>query len=244
MHGRWDNDAAFVATIPETLPDGRFGINVYAPEALWISSRVEMDTTAWTFNGGFLWKPDPQWSFGGFFRRGPTFELSGRDEAGPAFDRFPSSIVLPREAVGSVGLPHVYGLGAAFRSEGGALTVSFEWDHVGYSRIIDTTDLGPVAEPNDVELKDANELHVGFEYAFITKSALVALRAGAWLDPNHRFRCVQDNDLICQAIYRGGDDQVHFATGLGVAFSRFQLDVGVDLSERVNTVSVSGIFSF
>jgi len=244
MRGRWNNDAELNASVPETFPEGRFGINLYAPEAQFATSRTRMDSSDWTFNGGFLWTPETRWSFGGFFRLGPTFALSGEDQAGPAFDRIPSDLVLPRGAEGSIGLPNVFGLGAAFKSESGALTVSFEWDYVEYSRIVETLDLEPVADDDDVELRDANELHIGLEYAFITRSPLVALRLGAWLDPDHRFRCIEDSDPFCQAIFRGGDDELHFAIGLGVAFARFQLDVGLDLSEPVDTLSVSAIFSF
>ncbi len=110
---------------------------------------------------------------------------------------------------------------------------------------MESLDLEPVVrEEEDVELRDANELHIGLEYAFITRSPLVALRLGAWLDPDHRFRCIEDSDPVCQALFRGGDDELHFAIGLGIAFAPFQLDVGLDLSELVDTLSVSAIFSF
>ncbi len=183
---------------------------------------------------------------GGFFRLGPTFALSAEDQAGPAFDRIPfdDELLVP-EAEGSVSLPHVFGVGAAFKSESGALTVSFEWDHVGYSRFLETFILEPaVADEGQVEQRDGNELHIGLEYAFITRSPLVALRLGAWLDPDHRFLCVEERDLLCQALFRGGDDELHVAIGLGIAFAPFQLDVGLDLSELVDTLSVSAIISF
>ena len=61
MRGRWDNGVEGIAPVSETLPDGRFGLNLYAPEALAVASRIRMDSTDWTFNGGFLWKPEPRW---------------------------------------------------------------------------------------------------------------------------------------------------------------------------------------
>ena len=71
MRGRWDNFAELNASVPETLPDGRFGLNLYAPDAQFVTSRIRMDSSDWTFNGGFLWTPETRWSFGGFFRLGP-----------------------------------------------------------------------------------------------------------------------------------------------------------------------------
>ncbi len=64
MRGRLDHDAEFIAPLPETLPDGRFGLNLYAPTALGATSRTRMDGSDWTFNAGFLWKPTPQWGLG------------------------------------------------------------------------------------------------------------------------------------------------------------------------------------
>ncbi len=81
MRGRLDNDAEFIAPLPETLPDGRFGLNLYAPNAQAATSRTRMHGSDWTFNAGFLWKPTPQWGFGSFFRLGPTFALSNEDQA-------------------------------------------------------------------------------------------------------------------------------------------------------------------
>jgi len=39
-------------------------------------------------------------------------------------------------------------------------------------------------------------------------------------------------------------DEMHYSLGIGLAFKRFQIDAAVDLSERVDTVSISGIFGF
>ncbi len=58
---------------------------------------------------------------------------------------------------------------------------------------------------------------------------LVALRAGVWLDPDHRLRA--DNaDLDSRALRPAG-----------VAFERLKLDLPVDVSDLVDTVSLSAI---
>jgi hypothetical protein len=37
---------------------------------------------------------------------------------------------------------------------------------------------------------------------------------------------------------------MHYAAGLGVAMRRFQIDLAVDFADRVDTVSLSAIYSF
>ena len=68
-------------------------------------------------------------------------------------------------------------------------------------------------------------------------------RCGLWLDPDHQFRAPR-GDSVARALLPGGEDQVHYAVGLGVGFDRFQIDLAVDLSERRDTVALSAIYSF
>jgi hypothetical protein len=41
-----------------------------------------------------------------------------------------------------------------------------------------------------------------------------------------------------------GDDQLHYAVGLSLAFKNFQLDAALDLSDTVDTAPLSLICSF
>ena len=41
-----------------------------------------------------------------------------------------------------------------------------------------------------------------------------------------------------------GEDEVHFAAGLGLAFDRFQVDLALDLSDPADIVSLSAVYSF
>jgi hypothetical protein len=71
----------------------------------------------------------------------------------------------------------------------------------------------------------------------------LALRTGIWRDPDHQFN-YEGDDPIVQALLRPGEDQVHFTAGFGLAFQRFQLDIGFDFSDLVDKTSFSAIFSF
>jgi hypothetical protein len=132
-------------------------------------------------------------------------------------------------------------LGLSYRSSGGRLTVAFEYDWVSYSTLIDSTN--PQLGTAGLRLDDGNELHVGSEYVFLDSSPVIGVRFGVWRDPDHATR-FEGADVYRRSLLRGGDSQLHWSAGLGVAFERFQVDLGADFSELVDTVSVSGIYSF
>ncbi len=238
------SDAEFVteryAALDATLPDGPFGRNVYDPAALELEAQTASDDTGLIFGLGALWRLSERWSAGASYRRGAEIDGVSRDLGGPArVPPLPAGTVLDfgRD---SLRLPDVFGLGTAYRSAGGRLTVAFEWDRVEYSTIVDSLD----EDSTDAELDDGDELHLGVEWVFPTQAPVLALRVGAWLDPDHRFRFAEDTSALDRAIFRGGDDELHFAFGAGVAFDNFQIDAAVDFSDLVDTASLSAIYSF
>ena len=147
-----------------------------------------------------------------------------------------SAGTVTQAAIGEMELPSVFGLGASFRTRGGRLTLGFEWDRVGYSPILRDTDPGLL-------LEDGDELHLGAEYVFLRAPTVLAGRLGAWLDPHHRID-YRGGDYVATALYLPGEDEIHLAAGLGAVFKRLQVDLGVDVSDPVSTVSLSTIYSF
>jgi hypothetical protein len=83
----------------------------------------------------------------------------------------------------------------------------------------------------------------GGEYAFLGSRPILALRLGAWLDPVHRIG-YRGGDYVAQAVLDPGSDELHLAGGIGFAFQRFQIDLGVDISDLADTASISAIYSF
>ncbi len=241
--GDFANTTEFYRPIDETLPDGPFGPNSFSPQALRQSETLSTSGSDWGFNGGFLWNISNQWSLGGVFRQGPTFDVTFEELDGPALQ---AERPVPPETVLDSGedvlkVPNVFGLGAAFKSASGRLTLSFEWDFVQYSSLVSS--LSPENVSEGIKLPDANELHVGLEYVFLQSTPVVALRVGSWLDPDHKIRFEGDS-LFTRAVFQPGSDEVHVSAGVGVAFRQFQIDFGVDLSDPVDTLSLSAIFSF
>ncbi len=219
-----------------------FAASTFPPERLKETLVLTSDDHHLSFNAGILWKLGQSWSVGAVYRSGLELDATLTDLAG-AFDDLPPGT--PESSLrDGIELPAVFGVGAAYRSPAGAFTASFEWDRVEYSRIVETLD--PVVfDTRGLILDDADELRLGFEYAFLRSRPLLALRLGVWLDPDHRIRVESDErDAIDRAVFQPGDDQVHVSFGAGLALKILQLDLAVDLSDTVDTVALSTIYAF
>ena len=90
---------------------------------------------------------------------------------------------------------------------------------------------------------DGSEWRLGAEFALRIVNPVTAVRLGVWLDPAHRIR--YEGDLAFdRALLRPGDDEVHLSMGFGMAFETFQVDLGADLSDSRDTLSLSAIYTF
>jgi long-subunit fatty acid transport protein len=223
----WDED-----TIPSF-----FAPNSYLPERSAFDERIYFDDGDWALTAGFLWRMSETFSVGGVYRQAPKVDVVAMLTAGQAVDfGVPPGAVLSQES-GMLELPTLYGLGFAYRSVDGSLTVSFQWDRVEYSNIVDSLGI------DDRAIDDVNELHLGAEYVFLDSTPIIAIRVGAWRDPDHQLRDTSD-ELLGRALLPRGDDEMHYAAGLGVATQHFQVDLAVDFADRVDTVSLSAIYNF
>ncbi len=195
-----------------------------------------------TFHAGFSWRPDPRWSFGGYFREGPDLTMDVAEIVGPANDEALEGTV-ELDVSTPLRLPSVYGLGAAFRTLDGALTFSFEWNRVNYSSITESLDT-TVFDPGQIALSDGDELHFGTEYVFQAAQQVFALRFGAWRDPAHSLDSGPDADVFERAVFDGGAAGIHVTAGVGVVFSHVQFDFGFDLSDTADLLSLSIVYRF
>jgi len=211
----------------------------YLPEHFVIGQTLYGSDRSLGFSAGILWKISPLWSLGGRYREGPVTHPTGQARVGSILDLdVPPGSVIDFEVGGDVELPDNYGLGVAYRSADGQLTIGFEWDRVTYSDAFDNLD------EDDQLIDDANQFHLGGEWVLLETRPLLAIRAGVWHDPDHQTRANENADDHTRALLRPGEDQLHYALGLGLAFKNFQVDGAVDLSDTVNTASLSVIYSF
>ena len=215
-----------------------FSRNSYLPERLAYRDFAIIDDSDWSLTGGVLWAVSRGWKIGGVYRQGPQVEVESLLVAGRLIDfGVPPGEVISRSPGIRVDFPWSLGLGFSYRVPSDRLVVSFQWSHVEYSSILNSLEL------DNQTVDDVSELHLGGEYLLDLSKTLVALRLGVWLDPDHQLRATVDDPLV-RALAPPGEDRVHFAAGLGVAFQSFQLDLGFDLSDRVDRASISAIYSF
>lgn len=214
-------------------PESFFGESSYLPERLYVSADLRADGSDRAVNAGLLWKIDPRWGLGAFYRSGWRVRFSNHVQAGAGFPFGPVDVT----GLGKIDFPSVYGLGAAFRSPSDRLTVAVEWDRVEYTKIVESFG------DSDDAISDGDELHLGAEFVFLDSSPVVALRLGAWLDPDHRLHA-ESADPFVQVSQPQGDDEIHFAAGVGLVFKVLQVDFAVDLSEVLDTVSLSVVYTW
>jgi long-subunit fatty acid transport protein len=250
-------DAPFEWALPDDIDtlQGVFGPTSYLPESQLANGQMAIDDSDWGLSVGLLWSFAERLSLGAFYRQGPEFRLVYNLTAGPLAPEILYPAFTPGETIliiaSPMHFPDVYGLGVAFRSRDGRLTVGFEWDRVEYSSIFSSFD-PVVIETLDLDLDlevhlaadDGNEFRLGAEYAFLDLKPVLAIRAGVWLDPDHRFRSTHPDDPSHRALFQPGEDEVHVAVGVGLAFKSFQIDLAADFSDLVDTASLSMIYSF
>ncbi len=114
-------------------------------------------------------------------------------------------------------------------------------ERVEYSSIVDS--LLPQQRGGGLFVEDAGEIHLGAEYAFFAGTSVLAVRVGAWHDPDH-YLGVRENDPLLRTVFVPGEYELHLATGLGIALRNLHVDLGIDLSDRIDTAPLSVIYSF
>ena len=114
---------------------------------------------------------------------------------------------------------------------------------MGYSSITDDLDTA-VFDAGQIRIEDGNEFHLGVEHVFVDLTPIVALRVGAWLDPDHSVGSGPSAGPFERAIFPGGEDQLHVVGGVGLVYDRFQVDLGLDFSENVDFASFSFVYRF
>lgn len=226
-----------------SLPEESFfDPNPFTPELLDTRYALGGTSSAVTLNAGFLWHVSEQFAVGAVYRQGPKLEMRITEVVGPANDEVEEGTI-ELDSTSDLHLPDVFALGAAFHSRGGALTISFQWDRVFYSNITESLDTN-VFDAGQIAMSDGNEFHLGAEYVFARTTPIIALRVGGWRDPAHGLGSGLEADDFERAIFSGGNDELHLATGVGLVFRKVQLDFGIDVSDSAVLASASFVYRF
>ncbi|HXT21124.1 MAG TPA: hypothetical protein VN923_10260, partial [Thermoanaerobaculia bacterium] len=228
----------------DSLTGGFFGPADFLPGNVLNVQTLDGSDDALTGSVGVLWRPAAEWSAGAVYRRGGDFGFRARYVHGPASDR-PGTVEPTVGGAGTFHAPTSWGAGVAWRPRD-ELVIALDWDRVGYSALADdlvNVLLAARDEGRVFSIADADEVHLGAEYQAVRWRLPVAFRLGLWHDPDHRLRYSGSN-VVLQARFAPGEDELHVCGGLGMVLGRAQVDVAFDSSDLVDTFSLSTVARF
>jgi long-chain fatty acid transport protein len=195
-------------------------------------------------NVGVLWVAGPRVKVGATFRRGPAFTFTQRD--------FSSISGVEVNRTGRFRVPDVWGAGIEWRVSDNVRVLG-DYDRVQYAQLKhDFIDFQAISSGREGQLRidNGNELHAGIERLFLNAPKPIALRVGAWFDPDHAVRYIPtpQNDVLdirLAATLPGGSNLVHYTFGGGLAFSSWlELNAAADVSSKTTYVTASAVVRF
>ncbi|NIL99778.1 MAG: hypothetical protein GTO30_08670 [Acidobacteria bacterium] len=211
------------------------------------ATRIDDTDTDFVYNVGLLWRPAGWMNIGAVYRKGLRFVLQetvldegvraaeARDLYGRTFDNV-------------LHIPDSYGVGLSFRPAD-PWTILIDVVRVEYSDLMDgfLSGLNRITFPEtrlDFTVDDGTEMHVGVEKIFLSGTTPVALRLGAWSDPDHRIRAERaTNEFV--PVFPEGERVTHYTAGFGLTLKQsIQLDFAADVSDVDTTAVFSTIFRF
>lgn len=210
------------------------------------------DDSAIDLNFGALWEINPVWTVGAAYRRGPGFEMN---ECFPAPGRpcFSGGERGERpggfDVISEFHVPDQLALGIAFQPKDN-LTFLFEYDRIEYSALLAGNRLGSFTVEGQrygFSLEDADELRVGVEYLIPrSRGESISVMLGSWYDPDHTITFegtgTRDSIRLRRAFFRPtGDDEIHLCAGLEANLGRYQVNLGVDHSDRIGILALSTV---
>jgi len=203
---------------------------------------------SWGFTLGALFNVSESFSVGLVYRSTPDFSTNHNQTV-------PEIPEIDFDRAYKFEVPDAYGIGFSFQPNDN-LTFNFDIMQINYSDLADPVfwafedpapDYGQTIV-DGMSIDDGTEFHLGAEYVMQNKP--IALRAGAWYDPDHALTDsgpTDPDDLNAQAnaaFFPNGSNEMHWSLGFGFFFEKFQMDFAADFSKNQDVISVSGVYRF
>lgn len=228
--------------------------------------RVESDDDSLGGVLGVQWQGE-EVAIGAVYRIGPSFSTISKRLCG-GYGTTPESALpvqcpgasgfIPSEKEQDFSVPDSYGIGLSWQATP-SFSVAFDVVRTEYSALSDVQQLNSSNKTVEYVVDDATEPHLGLAYAFkIAAERFLNVRAGAWLEADHRLRYPHSSFIGAQASAQGisqtidrvypsekADAELHSSLGVGLTLGlKFQLDFAVDFSSLADTASLSGVYRF
>ena len=203
--------------------------------------------SAISYSAGLRWStPTDNFSVGGVYKKGADYTVEEARTTGTSTTASPSAF----------NVPDVFGAGISFRPVT-PLRINIDAVRVSYSSLLEgfnpalrnTCDTAGRNCAQNYDVPDVTEIHAGLQWTIVTNSAPIAIRAGAWRDPAHGLKFVEDSSLssageLAAAVYKGGEDVNHITAGFGYLGTAFEVNVGYDAADSGDTLAASMLFRF
>ncbi|MCK7592160.1 OmpP1/FadL family transporter [Pseudomarimonas salicorniae] len=227
--------------------------------SLRVAQRQRGDDDDIGYNVGLLFRGSDNVSFGISYRSAPEFRYAYTSD----FIDFDGTTIRTADATTPFKSPDVFGIGVSWRATD-ALVINLDVNRVGYSNITEdiddpfftTPDTVQFSDPQllrSIRIKDSIEPRLGVEYAFATANPTF-IRGGIWREKRHTLEFDADPEglnfsspneaLAFATLFAAGDDETHVSLGFGMLFESMQIDFAYDRSDRLDTLSVSGVYRF
>jgi len=143
-------------------------------------------------------------------------------------------------------VPDVYGVGLSWRPVP-SLTIAADYNRIKYSQLARELVVLPAhagATPDQFQIDDADEYHAGAEYVLDLGGFPLALRAGYYFRPDHRFYYT-GNDPAIRNMYHPGEDEDIFSGGFGMVLGeKVQLDAAAQIGDFTEEYTVSMVYRY
>jgi long-subunit fatty acid transport protein len=221
-----------------------------------VSRTARGKDSAYGFIGGMLWRATDALSLGATYKRQPSFDYVAALETSAPIANTPADFVT--DAVFNI--PDSLSFGISINPVDQA-TLNLDANRVYYTQInedfVDYITSGGEQTDIQQELSDVTEIHLGFEWVFLSLANPLSLRLGYWLDPYHApVNSVEDSQILGGTVAtptlrdiffleQFTQDTNHYAVGLGWTFGlKLQVDLAYEYSERSSNGTLSGIYRF
>jgi hypothetical protein len=192
----------------------------------------------------------PRISLGVVYRSGAKFEMTEQFITPIFLEDAPTWEAVSDLSKFTLKVPDSFGVGLGIRPTEN-LTLTFDVVHIEYKDLLEDFDIVISPESrtkDDYTVDNVTEIHVGAEYVLDIGERFLALRAGAYTDPDHTIRYSGDESglgTVQQVLFPGGDDQIHITGGVGLVVNEnFQIDTAANISDRSKQLSISAVYRF
>jgi len=220
--------------------------------------QVDGSDTSEYYAASLLLSPIESLSLGMVYRYGPEFDtrmdlisVTNRiiPVTGPGIPSG-TTVTVPTTEVQNMNnhmkVPDVYGVGISFRPIA-SLTIAADYNRIKYSQLADQLIVLPAHagdSQDDFQIDDADEYHAGAEYVLDLGGFPLALRAGYYFRPDHRFYYTGNNSGT-HDMYHEGEDENIYAGGLGMVLGeKVQLDAAAMIGDFTKEYTVSMVYRY